>query len=204
MKIPFWELAYSDISARSFGGKASVEILDLVKRLPKEAKIFDLGCGDGRNAIPLAELGFDVTAVDISSTGIGKIHALTEGKKLSIKTVVADIRKYRIQDRYDLIIAHGCLHLMRAEERNKIIAEMQEHTLPGGYNAVTVFTDSVAASGDMEDYFVGLFQEEELFDIYSKWEILLKQSYIFEDEHPGGIHHTHAVNKIVACKKESK
>lgn len=204
MKQPFWETTYSDINARSFGGRVSEEILDLMDLLPKGAKVLDLGCGDGRNAIPLAEAGFYVTAVDISQAGVGKLQTLSEDRGLFIQTVVADIGTYRIQGEYDLIVAHGCLHLIERTQWKKLIREIQAHTSLRGYNAVTVFTDSVPASSDMEDFFVGLFREGELFSTYSDWNILLRKSYTFRDEHPGGIHHTHAANKIVACRKEAR
>lgn len=200
MKKPFWEQSYSDIEAKSFGGTASDEIIDLIKLLPAGARVLDLGCGDGRNSIPLTEAGFDVTAVDISEAGIAKINTLTRGRGLCIQALVADMSSYRIQGGYDLIIAHGCLHLLERYKWMNLIREMQEHTLPGGYNAVTVFTDSVPASQDMADFFVGLFHEEELFTVYSHWDLLLRKSYTFRDEHPGGIQHQHAANKLVAVK----
>ncbi len=200
MKKPFWEGSYSSINAKSFGGTASDEIIDLIKLLPAGARVLDLGCGDGRNAIPLAKAGFDVTAVDISKAGIGKLHTLIEDHGLFIQTVVADMSSYRIQGKYDLIIAHGCLHLLERTQWKTLVKNMQVHTLPGGFNAVTVFTDSVPASHDMADFFVGLFHEEELFTVYSHWDLLLRKSYTFRDEHPGGICHTHAANKLVAVK----
>jgi len=57
--------------------------------LPDGAKVMDFGCGDGRVAIPLAELGYDVTAVDSSqrmldrlterASGITTVHATADG-----------------------------------------------------------------------------------------------------------------------------
>lgn len=38
------------------------------------AKVVDFGCGDGRVAIPLRELGYDVTAVDASPTMLDRLH----------------------------------------------------------------------------------------------------------------------------------
>ena len=202
MNKPFWELSYSDMNAGSFGGTVSEEIIDLMKLLSAGARVLDLGCGDGRNAIPLAEAGFDVTAVDISEAGIHKIHTLTRGRGLSIQALVADMCSYRIQGRYDLIIAHGSLHLLERIRWQMLLKKMQQHTVFGGYNAVTVFTDAVPASPDMEDLFVGLFREKELFSMYSHWDILLERSYVFQDEHPGEICHTHAANKIAARRTE--
>ena len=42
--------------------------------LPDDCKVVDFGCGDGRVAIPLRELGYDVTAVDASQTMIDRLH----------------------------------------------------------------------------------------------------------------------------------
>ena len=111
---------------------------------------------------------------------------------------------YQIQGKFDFIVAHGSLHLLERIRWKMLLKEMQQHTLFGGYNAVTVFTDAVPASPDMEDFFIGLFPEGELFSIYSHWELLLQKSYIFEDEHPGRIHHVHAANKIVACRRDKQ
>jgi cyclopropane fatty-acyl-phospholipid synthase-like methyltransferase len=53
MTRPPWETTYADLDAKSFGD-ASQEILDLIPLLPPRAKVLDLGCGAGRNAIPPA------------------------------------------------------------------------------------------------------------------------------------------------------
>lgn len=39
------------------------------------ASILDVACGDGRNAIPLVKLGYQVTGVDISDVGLGRLQA---------------------------------------------------------------------------------------------------------------------------------
>lgn len=69
MKKPFWEDTYSDMNASTFGGP-SQEIRDIASQLPTGSRVLDLGSGEGRNALFLAERGFDVTAVDISEAGI--------------------------------------------------------------------------------------------------------------------------------------
>jgi hypothetical protein len=47
---------------------------------------------------------------------------------------------------------------------------------------------------------VGLFREGELFEFYADWDVLLKRSYILEDEHPGNVSHRHPINQVVARK----
>jgi 2-polyprenyl-3-methyl-5-hydroxy-6-metoxy-1,4-benzoquinol methylase len=52
-------------------GKAQADMVAAV--IPDGAKVLDFGCGDGRVAIPLAELGYDVTAVDSSQRMLDRL-----------------------------------------------------------------------------------------------------------------------------------
>lgn len=52
-------------------GKAQADMLASV--IPDGAKVLDFGCGDGRVAIPLAGLGYEVTAVDSSQRMLDRL-----------------------------------------------------------------------------------------------------------------------------------
>ena len=52
-------------------GKAQAAMLATV--IPDGAKVLDFGCGDGRVAIPLAELGYEVTAADSSQNMLDRL-----------------------------------------------------------------------------------------------------------------------------------
>jgi tellurite methyltransferase len=56
MSQPFWEEAYTDLSLSTFG-QPSQEVRDVAAELSPGAKVLDLGCGEGRNALFLAEAG---------------------------------------------------------------------------------------------------------------------------------------------------
>lgn len=202
-KRPFWEESYKRTgSADTFaGGKPSSELHGLVNRLPQGAKVLDLGCGEGRNTLFLAENGLDVTAVDISEAGIAKLGHLADQKGLIVVTEVQDICEYVFKDTYDLIVAHGCLHLIERECWISLLNKIKIHTNPEGYNVIAVFTDKIPPPDDIKDFTVGLFHEGELFQFYEGWRIILKESYEFDDEHPGSLKHRHAANKLVAQKQ---
>jgi tellurite methyltransferase len=194
---PFWETAYQIPTGSTFG-KPSAEIVALADALAPDAAILDLGCGEGRNALFLAERGFDVTAADVSEFGIAKLRSLAARSGRAVQAHVADMRSYRFDRKFDLIISHGCLHLIAREEWLGVLDRMKAHTQPGGYNVIAVFTDMLPPPPDLEPFCVGLFHEGELFTYYSDWLVTLQDSYVFDDEHPGGLRHTHPVNKIVA------
>jgi len=196
---PFWETAYADPGTVTFGGP-SQEVRDITSRLHAGAKVLDIGCGEGRNALYLSESGFDVTAVDISETGIWKLRVLAEQRNLRIRSVVCDIRDYSFMEAFDLIMCHGCLHLVERESWQYLIRKFKINTKDGGYNIIVVFTDEIPPPDDLRDFCLGLFREGELFSIYADWNIILQKSYVFEDQHPGSNPHRHPVNKLVAQK----
>src|SRR3954468_12052748 len=72
-------------------GQVQAELLATV--LPEACKVVDFGCGDGRVAIPLAELGYEVPAPDGSQAMLDRIAeaapdmptVLTDGTDLADK-----------------------------------------------------------------------------------------------------------------------
>ncbi|MFJ6239567.1 class I SAM-dependent methyltransferase [Streptomyces griseus] len=88
--------------------------------IPDGAKVLDFGCGDGRVAIPMARLGFEVTAVDASQNMLGR---LTD-RDPEVTTVQADadgiaghLGRRRMDAVYTLavLIHHSytdCLHII--------------------------------------------------------------------------------------------
>ena len=195
---PFWESAFKDLDGPSPFGPPSEEFVELLSVLPRNASVLDLGCGDGRNALFLARHGCKVEAVDISHAAIAKLAAFAVREHLPIEARVCDLREHRFDGIYDLVIAHGCLHLLERPHWARLLAEAKNHTRPGGYHVMVVFTDALPAPEDLRLWMAGLFHEGELFGFYSDWTVLTKLSYVLEDEHPGGIRHRHPINKLVA------
>jgi SAM-dependent methyltransferase len=71
--------------------------------LPK-GRALDVATGEGRNAVFLAQNGFDVDAVDISQKGLKKARKLAREKGVKINTFLVDLDQYPIaKERYDLI-----------------------------------------------------------------------------------------------------
>ena len=68
-------------------------------------KALDLACGTGRNAIWLAQQGWDVTAVDFSPVAIGLLRP--EARGLAVRSVLADLEadEFVLEPRsWDLIL----------------------------------------------------------------------------------------------------
>jgi len=201
-KKPFWEKSYKRPGKLDTfgGGKPSRTVLKVASKLPAGIKALDLGCGEGRDALYLASLGFQTSAIDISESGIEKLKTVAVEIGLNIDASVCDMGKYEFPHHFDLIVCQGCLHLIKREEWRNLIKRMKEYTTPGGRHIVGVFTDTVPEPEDQRGLMVGLFKEGELLEQYNNWEIIESNAYRFAHTHPGGISHEHAGNDIIARK----
>jgi tellurite methyltransferase len=65
----------------------------------------DIACGSGRNALFLAEKGFEVTGIDISPVALERGEQRAKEKSLSISWRQADLENYTLEAAaYDLIV----------------------------------------------------------------------------------------------------
>ena len=85
-------------------GKEPNPFLKKYIHLLPRGKALDIATGEGRNAVFLAQNGFEVDAVDISEKGLRKARKLARLKGVEIDTFLVDLDQYQIEkDRYDLI-----------------------------------------------------------------------------------------------------
>lgn len=196
---PFWENEYLNKEKSTFGNP-SKEVEDIVPFLSKDARILDVGCGDGRHALYLAKSGFKVDAFDISTNAIDKLNYLKGKYKFNINTCICDVLDFEFKYKYDLIIVHGVLQFIKKEKQPIVIDLLKKWTKPDGYNIIALFTDEEPIPEDLKDVMVGVFKNGEIKEYYYDWEIKLFENKKFNDEHENGIKHCHALNKIVAQK----
>src|SRR6266508_3989501 len=60
-------------------------------------RALDLACGEGRNAVWLAEQGWQVTGVDFSDVGLGKARRLAAQRGVEVDWVEADLLNLRAE-----------------------------------------------------------------------------------------------------------
>jgi len=90
---PFWEESYKRPGRLDTfgGGKPSQEVVTLTSRMQTGLRALDLGCGEGRNALYLAGLGFITSASDISVSGIEKLDFVAAEMNLHLDSSVCEI-----------------------------------------------------------------------------------------------------------------
>ena len=100
---------------QDFFGDPYVGLFEFFEQLPHKGTLCDLGAGQGRDCVPLAKLGFDVTAVDISSIGLAQIAA----KDPSIHCVKDDFFTFPVGT-FDIVFMDSILHFYKAHREAEI------------------------------------------------------------------------------------
>ena len=197
---PFWEQTYRNMEVSTFLKGPTVDVNEYYTIFPPKARVLDVGCGEGRNAIFLAKQGHTVDAFDLSENGIAKAERIAQAEGVSVHFFPCDLNDFVFETDYDVVLSHGVLHLPEKEIRDRFIRRMQEHTRPGGYNVVGIFTNRLPATPDNAPFTHSLFDVGELPEKYQGWELVHHNEGTFTDTHPGGIHHEHAFERIIARK----
>jgi SAM-dependent methyltransferase len=88
-----------------------------IKELPGKT-FLDLGTGTGTQARKLAELGFIVTATDISKA------AISQAKDSKVRFIHDDIIETNIDERFDYVFDRGLFHTLYAWDRSIYVANV--------------------------------------------------------------------------------
>ena len=78
-------------------------------------KSLDLGCGQGRDVISLARLGFTVTGIDMSQVGIEQMNHIAMTENLQLNGIVGDIYNFDKIEGYDYILLDSIFHFTKKE-----------------------------------------------------------------------------------------
>jgi len=139
---PFYHLIYPDWEASV--QRQSVQIDAVVREVwgTQVRTILDATCGIGTQAIGLSQLGYSVTASDISPRPVQRAKQEAAKRELTIEFGVADLRTLASSYRepFDLVIAcdNSIPHLLSDEEIRVAFGEMYRCTTPSGGVLISV------------------------------------------------------------------
>jgi len=159
-------------------GKSPAEFLaENYQYIPYEGTVLDMGMGEGRNAVFLAQKGYKVTGIDISSVAVKKSYLLAQEFGVKIKGVVASLSDYKIAPgTFDAIV---CFYYVD----RSLVEKIKTWLRPGGiliYEAYTLRekTKKKSDSSDDSEY----LREQELLKLFQGMRVLKYEEPLHEKE----------------------
>ena len=108
--------------------------------LPANAKILEIGCGEGRDAHLLLTQGFDVLATDVSSEAIS--YCKKKFPDFSKHFQVVDCITEKLDDKFDFIYAVAVIHMLVSDnDRNAFYRFIREHLSANGIALICTMGD---------------------------------------------------------------
>ncbi|MFI8687058.1 class I SAM-dependent methyltransferase [Rossellomorea sp. NPDC077527] len=193
---PFWDEFFSDRekSIPIFVNAPDENLVSYVEKgKVKRGKVLELGCGPGRNAVYLAEQGFEVDAVDVSKTSLDWAKERADERNLSINFLHQNIFDLNLKHgEYDFIYDSGCFHHIAPHRRMCYIRIVENALKDEGCFGITCFLQGGKLGGaDISDWEVyrrgslmgGLgFTEEKLKNIFHSLEAVEIREMIDRDD----------------------
>ena len=123
-----WEQRYADsdgIWSGEVNGSLVVETADL----PRGAAL-DIGCGEGADAIWLAEQGWQVTAVDVSPTAVERGRRAATERQVEVQWHAIDLLGEPPSEQFDLVTLH--YPAFPIEQAEAVVRLLTGSVKPGG------------------------------------------------------------------------
>lgn len=140
--VEFWESRYGEAD-RIWTGRVNRVLADVAADLTRDSapgRALDLGCGEGGDAVWLAQQGWTVTGVDLSATAIerGRQAAAESGiDPVRLTLVAADLATWDTTERFDLVTC-SFLHAWPVPlPRAEILTRATGFAAPGGHLLIT-------------------------------------------------------------------
>ncbi|MCL6578990.1 MAG: class I SAM-dependent methyltransferase [Candidatus Bathyarchaeota archaeon] len=136
--MEYFEKLYAETACK-WGLKPDSVLVHFLELFPRGFAL-DLGMGEGRNAIFLAEKGFDVKGVDVSKTAVDRCLQLAKERNVVIDAQVGDLRNFEIsEEKYSLIVAAGAsLNFLKKSEMEELATKMKRGVQKGGFIFISV------------------------------------------------------------------
>jgi SAM-dependent methyltransferase len=156
--------------------QGSNTILKKYLRILPKGRALDLAAGEGRNALFLAENGFEAEAVDVSPVAITRVRKSAKVRGVKVKAVVADLDTYRIPPgHYDVILNFYFLD-------RRLIPRIKKGLKKGGmvvYETYTAEQKKLGTGGPGQDKYV--LKPNELLRLFRGFHVLFYREGVFKE-----------------------
>ena len=155
-------------------GRLSRFLVDNIDLLPRGLAL-DVAMGNGRNAIYLAKMGFDVEGVDISGEAVQQAIDRAKREGVQLRTMVADLEAFPQfnEGAYDLVICFDYL-------QRSLMPHIKRWLKPGGVLVYETYFEDQAQFGKPRnpDH---LLRRNELLDTFRDFRVLRYREGLVEE-----------------------
>ncbi|MEV1290057.1 class I SAM-dependent methyltransferase [Micromonospora sp. NPDC049679] len=125
-----WDARYAAAPDLVWTADPNRFVVEVLTDLPP-GRALDLAAGEGRNAVWLAQQGWQVTAVEFSTVAVERGRRLADQRGVTVEWIVADLRAYAPPtDSFDAVIV-AYLHLPAAD-LSPVLTAAGAALAPGG------------------------------------------------------------------------
>ncbi len=168
------------------------ELIAFFDDYPLRGKLLDLGCGQGRDSIPLAKMGFTVTGIDNSKVGIEQMNLLAKNENLPLSGLVTDIYTFEDYANYDFVLLDSMFHFtQKSKSKEKSLIKKIISKTKKGCHIVFCIQDTGKK--------VEILKESINFDQLIDLVVIKKFEYTFEDQEIG--HKSKTNYQMIVAKK---
>ena len=109
-------------------------VQELTKRIPPAGLVLDLACGQGRHAIPLAQLGFRVIGLDFQQNLLHVAARAAGEQQVTLPLVRGDMRRLPFADAFDAVLnLFSAFGYFSDEENAHVLDEVARSLRPRGW-----------------------------------------------------------------------
>ncbi|MEM9053448.1 MAG: methyltransferase domain-containing protein [Bacteroidota bacterium] len=92
----------------NYFGNPFPEVLKFFESRETMESVLDVGCGQGRNALPLSKMGFKVRAIDTSAVAIDQLSKKADNDNLAAECL--DLMEVANLEHFDFVLLDGFFH----------------------------------------------------------------------------------------------
>lgn len=171
--------------------------------------VLDIGAGEGKNAVYLANLGAHVTALDVSPIALGRFEQQPDFADCKDRITRMEESMSNADfppSSFDIIVAYGVLHCLDSRgEVFEMLTRIMGWLKPNGFFICATFTDTIPVPS-IQDYLneKAFLKEGELEKCLSGFTILVSENGIITETHPtSNIEHEHSIVRLIAQKNDN-
>lgn len=96
-------------------------------KITARSRVLEIGCGEGGNLLPFAEMGCQVTGIDCATTRITQAREFFEKEDCKAEFISIDFFDFVLieQDKYDIILVHDVIEHIERDKKKAFVREIK-------------------------------------------------------------------------------